>query len=55
MIEQRIKELCSRLVNSVDPEEIQDIGQQLRSAIHEHVESLRHRLPVAEALEAPVV
>lgn len=52
MIEERIKDLCSRLVNSSDPEEIEEIGEQLRSAIHEHVETLRQRLPIAEALES---
>ncbi|HEV2396788.1 MAG TPA: hypothetical protein VGS27_07605 [Candidatus Sulfotelmatobacter sp.] len=52
MIEQRIKELCARLVSSSDPAEIEEIGEQLRSAIHEHVETLRQRLPIAEALES---
>jgi hypothetical protein len=51
-MEQRIKDLCSQLVSTRDPDEVQFIGEQLRSAIHEHVESLRHEVTGFPVLEA---
>ena len=52
-MEARIRELCSALLNTKDPDAIQMIGQQLRCAIHDHVEELRHTandLPIVASM-----
>jgi len=43
-MEARIKELCSRLLNTKDPDSIEKIGEELRCAIHDHVEELRQQV-----------
>jgi len=43
-MEARIKELCSQLLNTKDPDTIEKIGEELRCAIHDHVEELRHKV-----------
>ena len=54
MSEQRIRNLCMDLFSTREPDEIEFIGEQLRSAIHEHVESLRSDLNALPLLEAIV-
>ena len=54
-MELRIKELCSELVISQDPERIEEIGNELRYAIHQHVESLRGEATSLPALETVLV
>jgi len=52
-MEARIKELCSRLLNTKHPDAIAEIGEELRCAIHDHVEELRHKvndLPVVTSM-----
>jgi len=43
-MEARIRELCSLLLSTNDPDTTDMIGEQLRCAIHEHVEELRHQV-----------
>ncbi len=43
-MEKRIKDLCSRLSNAKDRTEVEEIGEQLRSAIHDYIENMRHRV-----------
>ena len=54
-MEQRVRNLCAQLLATRDLEETESIGEQLRSAIHEEIESLRHEvhsLPVLDAMVA---
>lgn len=43
-VEQQIKALCSKLMHTDDPAEIQSISDELQKAIHEHIEVLRLKL-----------
>jgi|SRR5579859_1407416 len=54
VMEQPINELCSELLRSQNPTEAEFIGEQLRSAIHEHVENLRDTVIALPALDALV-
>lgn len=49
-MEQRIKDLCTELMASRDPDRIEQIGEELRHAIHQHIETLR-----TEAQEFPML
>ena len=40
-MEARIRDLCSALLSTKEPEAIEKIGEQLRCAIHDHVEEMR--------------
>ena len=51
-MEQRIRELCSELLTTKDTNEAHTIGEELRSAIHEHLENLRHDAEILTVLEA---
>ena len=51
MNEQRIRELCLQLRDARDEGRIEEIGNELRAAIHEHVESLRHEVTALPTLE----
>jgi hypothetical protein len=53
LMEVRIRELCSLLLSTNDPDTIDMIGEQLRCAIHDHVEELRHHvndLPIVTSM-----
>jgi len=41
-MEQRIRELCSELLTTQHTIAAQSTGEELRSAIHEYLEALRH-------------
>jgi hypothetical protein len=43
-MEKRIKDLCSQLSKAKDKTEVEEIGEQLRSAIHEYIENMRHKV-----------
>jgi hypothetical protein len=43
-LEQAIRDLCLQLLNAKDSEEAEVIGEQLRSAIHEHMADLRRNV-----------
>lgn len=52
-MEEEIRRLCWELQKTTDPDEMEALGEQLRDAIHEHVESLRlelNALPVIDAI-----
>lgn len=51
-MEARIKKLCSQLLRTKEPEEAEVIGEQLRSAIHDHIENLRDDVIALPMLEA---
>jgi hypothetical protein len=54
-MDERIRDLCSQLLRIQDSDIAEAVGEQFRSAIHEHVQYLRHGvddLPVPEALLA---
>lgn len=43
-LEQRIRDLCSELLSTQEPEIVEGLSEQLRRSIHEHVEDLRRRV-----------
>lgn len=43
-MEKRIRDLCSLLSKAKSKEELETIGEQLRSAIQEYIESMRQRI-----------
>jgi uncharacterized coiled-coil protein SlyX len=43
-LEDRIRSLCSRAVVEDDPQQLNQIFAELRSALHEHAEKLRAML-----------
>jgi len=43
-MEQAIRDLCLQLLNAKDSVEAEVIGEQLRSAIHEHMTDLRRNV-----------
>ena len=48
MFEDRIRALCNQLLSCKDdPESVEMIGSLLRTAIHEHLQTLRRELPEA--------
>jgi len=50
-MQQQIKDLCSELLRAKDPNETEAIGENLRSAIHDHIENLRHDVMTLPMLE----
>jgi hypothetical protein len=52
-LEQRIRELCSRLLAAQDEAEFHALARQLREALHQKIEQLRHQarqLDIADQL-----
>ena len=52
-MEARIRDLCSALLNTKEPESIEKIGEQLRCAIHDYVEEMRlqvNDLPIVTSM-----
>ena len=49
---EELRQLCELLLSCKDDAEAAQLAQQLRSAIHDHVESAREKLP-ADALGLP--
>jgi hypothetical protein len=43
-LEDRIRDLCAKAVVTTDPEELNEILQQLSSALHDQVERIRNRV-----------
>jgi 3-phenylpropionate/cinnamic acid dioxygenase small subunit len=43
-LEDRIRRLSAQVVSATDPSEMNTISQQLKDALHEHVERLRSKL-----------
>ena len=41
-MEQQIRELCSKLLKTHDPNEAKVVGERLRSAIHQHIHRRHH-------------
>ncbi len=54
-MERRIKELCRELMASQDPDRIEEIGNELRYAIHQHVENLRLEVTALPALDTALL
>ena len=50
--EEQIRELCAKLLTTKDTIEAHTIGEELRSAIHEHIENLRQQAEILPILEA---
>jgi hypothetical protein len=44
--EERIRALCSKAVQADDHSEVVPVVAELRSALHEHIEQIRHRVKV---------
>lgn len=40
----RIQELCSKLLEATQPEQVKPLAEQLQAAIHEHIENLRENV-----------
>ena len=53
-MEEEIRRLCWELQKTTDPDEMEALGEQLRCAIHEHIESLRVELNALPVLDAMV-
>ncbi len=49
-MEERIQELCLKLMGTDDPQALQQISLELQEAIHQHIEHLRRQLLEVPAL-----
>jgi hypothetical protein len=47
LIEDKIRGLCERLVSSATDEESVSLASELKTALHEHIETLRDRVKLA--------
>ena len=43
-MEQRIRDLCTKLLQETDPDKVQEISAELRRTIHVHIEGFRLQL-----------
>jgi hypothetical protein len=44
--EERIRALCSKAVEADDHHEVAPVAEELRSALHEHIEQIRQRVKI---------
>lgn len=42
-MEQQIRELCLRLLTTDEPDEFHTLAEELRGALHSHIEDMRER------------
>lgn len=55
VLEQRIRELCERLIDTNDAEELQRVSAELQCLLHAHIEHLRSELEKVPTIVPPII